>query len=69
MDYSLIVGVVRRKFEVRDTGTAADSDSSVTLTNLGRDVDGGLHAAVVEGPGTSSPSSSSRLSLPPLSSG
>ena len=53
MDYSLIVGVVRRKFEVKDVqDIAAAGGGNRSLDSLGRDADGSLHAAVVEGPGT-----------------
>lgn len=58
MDYSLLIGVVHRKFEVMDkrasTGTAHDSlDSAIFRDNIFlQDTDGGMHAAVVEGPGT-----------------
>jgi hypothetical protein len=54
MDYSLLVGVVRRKFEVMDRNTSSLQTCPETSTNdiFQRDADGGMHAAVVEGPGT-----------------
>ena len=53
MDYSLLVGVVRRKFEVMDRNTSLQSYPETSTTDVfQRDADGGMHAAVVEGPGT-----------------
>lgn len=53
MDYSLLVGVVRRKFEVMDRNTSLQScPETSTIDVFQRDADGGMHAAVVEGPGT-----------------
>lgn len=50
MDYSLLVGVVRRKFEVMERTTHTSEINSTDIFQ--RDPDGGMHAAVVEGPGT-----------------
>jgi hypothetical protein len=54
MDYSLLIGVVRRKFEVMDRATSLHSSSPEFSSPdvFQRDADGGMHAAVVEGPGT-----------------
>ena len=48
MDYSLLIGVVRRKFGV------VDLEAGITqkLDNLGQDENGAFHAATVEGPGS-----------------
>jgi hypothetical protein len=51
MDYSLLIGVVQRKFEVMERKT--ESSEGLSPDNLfHQDADGGMHAAVVEGPGT-----------------
>lgn len=53
MDYSLLIGVVRRKFEVMDrTNSHPITSDTTNLDIFQRDNDGGMHAAVVEGPGT-----------------
>ncbi len=73
MDYSLLIGVVRRHFEVVDRddegqerarhpfrlssltlkSNSNDEDISRSLMNsMPRDEDGGMHAEIVEGPGT-----------------
>jgi 1-phosphatidylinositol-4-phosphate 5-kinase len=55
MDYSLLIGVVRRKFVVLERDRSQqDQQSSNKLPGdiFQRDPDGGMHAAVVEGPGT-----------------
>jgi hypothetical protein len=46
MDYSLLIGVIRRRFEVVDNAVARDTDE------LGRDPNGAFNAAMVEGPGS-----------------
>lgn len=53
MDYSLLVGVVQRRFEVMERASSPHMplDSEVNDPFL-RDSDGGMHATVVEGPGT-----------------
>lgn len=51
MDYSLLVGVVQRKFEVMDR-TGATELITEHADVFQRDADGGMHATVVEGPGT-----------------
>mmetsp|Transcript_24984 Transcript_24984/g.36876 ORF Transcript_24984/g.36876 Transcript_24984/m.36876 type:complete len:952 (-) Transcript_24984:91-2946(-) len=51
MDYSLLVGVVRRKFEVMERFNPGPGSGDSTDA-FQRDSDGGMHAAVVEGPGT-----------------
>jgi 1-phosphatidylinositol-4-phosphate 5-kinase len=46
MDYSLLIGVIRRRFEVVDNAVSRDTDE------LGRDHNGAFNAAMVEGPGS-----------------
>lgn len=46
MDYSLLIGVIRRRFEVVDNSVARQTDE------LGRDANGAFNAAIVEGPGS-----------------
>jgi hypothetical protein len=48
MDYSLLIGVVRRKFGVVDL----EAGTLQKLDNLGQDENGAFHAATVEGPGS-----------------
>ena len=48
MDYSLLIGVVRRKYGVVDRGV----DTPTELRKLGQDDNGAFHAATVEGPGS-----------------
>ena len=48
MDYSLLIGVVRRKYGVVDRGVEVPTE----LHNLGQDDNGAFHAATVEGPGS-----------------
>ena len=58
MDYSLLIGVRRRNFEILDSQTTVTKDlSAINLQSLqgnpfNQDVDGAFHAAVVEGQGT-----------------
>ena len=53
MDYSLLVGVVQRKFEVMERPTShPDFPEDESGDMFLRDEDGGMHATVVEGPGT-----------------
>lgn len=58
MDYSLLIGVRRRNFEIMDSQSNIAKDlSAANLQNtqgnpFNRDLDGAFHAAVVEGQGT-----------------
>jgi 1-phosphatidylinositol-4-phosphate 5-kinase len=53
MDYSLLVGVVQRRFEVMERSAASQTPlESESVDPFQRDGDGGMHATVVEGPGT-----------------
>lgn len=51
MDYSLLIGVVRRKFGVVDLH-AGTNQRNVDPDSLGQDDSGAFHAATVEGPGS-----------------
>jgi 1-phosphatidylinositol-4-phosphate 5-kinase len=48
MDYSLLIGVVRRKYGVVDKTTV----DAVYADSLGQDKQGAFHASTVEGPGS-----------------
>lgn len=59
IDYSLLIGVRRRKFEVVDSEMTANAENqqqspaaSSQDNPFQQDADGGIHAGVVEGPGT-----------------
>lgn len=54
MDYSLLVGVVQRRFEVMERPSTQSVLSLKSDSNdpFMRDEDGGMHVTVVEGPGT-----------------
>lgn len=51
MDYSLLIGVKRQRFEVLPSDIESQNENSNNQDPLGRETDGGLRVGVVEGPG------------------